>query len=247
MALSNTGEIDIKDINLNDCFLHFTDKRNIPNILNEGLIPKIGNHAIGIEETEKIFFSKGGTGALQIVNIWIKWLIRRVQWNLYLQDAKDEEYYTKLAMYRQDAVSGKLYEDEEIKQQVFEYMVEFMNNNTYLLLDLQENQDFRYEDVDEAKIRANNNNTREDLNTCYGLAKGSKDISMEEWNMHTISGVRIEPTKINVIKNNQSYSAIDVVKYVYSITPKENLNISFLDEFLDYLENIELDKTSIKK
>ena len=47
-------ELSLNDIDFN--YFHFTNKKNLESIKEEGLIPKIGYHAISLERTKKVFF-----------------------------------------------------------------------------------------------------------------------------------------------------------------------------------------------
>lgn len=230
---SITDFIDITQVNLDNIFLHFTEQGNMASIFHNGLLPKIGKNAQGIEMSEKIFFAKGATGALQIFDVWIKWIIKNMQYRNYLIGTHDEQYYYMLNKFNEDFLNGKLYEDEKIKKEAFDYMIEYMKNNCYLVLNLEENIDFRYDDIDEAKLRANQNGTRENMNVLYGNQK--YDLGMEAWNMHTISGKIIEPEKLKILKNGYDFDSLSIIKEIYNLTNRERLNINLLDEFINYL------------
>ena len=64
--------INIKDIDLNNSFFHFTCKDNFANIEKEGLKAKIGDASkLKTEEEQRVYMSKGGKGILSIKNSFI--------------------------------------------------------------------------------------------------------------------------------------------------------------------------------
>ena len=77
MEVKNIAVKDIRDIDVNFSFFHYTNKDNIESIDKYGLLPKIGDSATGIEKTEKIFFAVGINGVLSIFDSWIRWLIAK--------------------------------------------------------------------------------------------------------------------------------------------------------------------------
>ena len=77
MALKNIKIKDIQDIDTKFSFFHYTNKNNIESIDINGLLPKIGNSATGIEKSEKIFFAIGVNGVFSIFDSWIRWLIAK--------------------------------------------------------------------------------------------------------------------------------------------------------------------------
>lgn len=77
MEVKNITIKDIQDVDTQFSFFHYTNKNNIQSIDENGLIPKIGDSATGIELTEKIFFAIGTKGVFSIFDSWIKWLIAK--------------------------------------------------------------------------------------------------------------------------------------------------------------------------
>ena len=233
--------IDIESIDLSFVFLHFTNQSNLESIRKKGLLPAIGANAKGAELTEKIFFSSGSTGTLQIFNVWIKWLIKKYQSELYVKDAKTkEEWYDKHNKYNEDFLNGKIFQSDKVKEIVFDYMYNYMSQNCYLLLDLIEGQDYKISDIDEAKIRSNQKGSRKYLNVLYGINENTS-TNMEPWNMHTISGKIIPPNQIKILCVNGKIDSISIIKEIYEKTNRENLDLRLLDEFLEYIKILEKD------
>ena len=64
--------INIKEIDLNNSFFHFTCKDNLESIKKEGLKAKIGDASkLKTEEDQRVYMSKGGKGILSIKNSFI--------------------------------------------------------------------------------------------------------------------------------------------------------------------------------
>ena len=65
---------DISQIDLKHSFFHYTNKQNLDTILKNGLEPRIGENALYVEKTPKIFFAEGEKGIVTIMDVWLKWL-----------------------------------------------------------------------------------------------------------------------------------------------------------------------------
>lgn len=77
--MSNT--IDIKNLDKEKSFLHYTDKKNVENIFNIGLLPRIGKNSKNIELNKKCFFTEGFDNTLLLMDSWLKWLVLRPKSN----------------------------------------------------------------------------------------------------------------------------------------------------------------------
>jgi len=74
--LEQYESIDIRKLPKN-AYYHYTNINNLDSILNNGLIPAIGDNAVGIEKSEKIFFTIGTTNSLVLMESWLRWLIAK--------------------------------------------------------------------------------------------------------------------------------------------------------------------------
>ena len=63
--------VDIKDCDINNDYFHFTNRKNIDSILNNGLIPSIGTASELVGDKENVSVSKGGKGIMGIINSFI--------------------------------------------------------------------------------------------------------------------------------------------------------------------------------
>jgi len=69
---------DISEIDLEHSFFHYTNKQNLDSILKFGLEPRIGESALYVEKTPKVFFAKGEKGIITIIDVWLKWLTGKI-------------------------------------------------------------------------------------------------------------------------------------------------------------------------
>lgn len=72
--LDNYQVIDIKDLPKNTYF-HYTNIDNLDSIFTSGLEPLIGDNAMGIEKSKKVFFTIGINNSLILMDSWIRWMI----------------------------------------------------------------------------------------------------------------------------------------------------------------------------
>lgn len=85
----------------------------------------------------------------------------------------------------------------------------------FLKLDLVENIDFSYDDIDEVK---NQPFSRKQLSYIYTYGNDVNDSKMELWNMHTLKDKTIEKEKIKLIEIDNSKCAKDIVLYMVDNT-----------------------------
>ena len=63
--------IDIKKCDLKEDYFHFTNRKNIDSILNNGLIPSVGVASEIVADEANVSVSKGGKGVMGIINSFI--------------------------------------------------------------------------------------------------------------------------------------------------------------------------------
>ncbi len=226
-------EIDVKDINLSKVFLHYTPSSNIGSIAVYGLQSKIGENSKGVEKTKKIFFSIGDKGALVIIDVWIKWLIAKPK-NKLLYQLGIILYnipYFNIFVHKLAKILFK--ETKKKKYWACSEMKKILENSVYLVLDLKENEDFCYKDIDELKKKSKF--ASKYFKHIYSNDSDFLNSKMEYWNMHTFSNKNIEVDKIALLKMNNEYSVNEILKYIASKNKeyiKDNL------ELLNYYLNI---------
>lgn len=80
-----------------------------------------------------------------------------------------------------------------------------------MVLKLEENIDFDYNDTDEVKAQSF---PRKFLKNIYKYGSDVNNKKMESWNMHTYTDKLIETEKIFLLKHNDVYIAQDILKYL---------------------------------
>lgn len=243
MEVKNITIKDIQDIDTHFSFFHYTNKNNIENIDKNGLISKIGDSATGIEMTEKIFFAIGTKGVFSIFDSWIRWLIAKRLTDLPGEKADIPFYRFCTFLMRLPLIHHLVavivnfvvwleFKCNFFKIKSFQIMKNILENSCFLVLDLEEDVDFSYQDIDEVKAQKFN---RKLLKTVYAKQNKMNSKKMDYWNMHTFSNVTISPNKISLIKLNDSYNCIDILLWMIKNTKVDLKTLApYLYEFLDY-------------
>lgn len=152
-------KVDISELDLDNAFFHYTSKDNLENISKEGLIPNIGENAISIEKTKKVFFTKGIEGTLILMDSWIRGLIMKQSVDVPGQKFdtpfyKFATFIAKCPIRPNFLINGILRHNLKSNKQISKAchtLKNILNNSVYLILDLKENIDFAYDDIDEIK------------------------------------------------------------------------------------------------
>lgn len=203
--------VDILDVDLNCVFLHYTNEKNLPSIFKEGLKPKIGENSKGVEKTKKVFFTIGDKSALIIMDVWLKWLISRPK-NKYIYRLgaylMTKKYFPKFIY---NIIFNVYYNSEKKFYTACDDLKKILDDSVYLVLDLEENVDFDYNDIDEVKEQ---NFPRKFLKNIYQYNSDVNNNKMEFWNMHTYTNKLIEIEKISILKYNNNYKAQNIIKYL---------------------------------
>ena len=84
-------------------YFHFTENEYLNNIEENGLLARIGDNAIGAEDTAKVFFSEGISGVARCIDVWVRWRIVTYHKthtlpkyiNKEFGGPQDKEYYEK--------------------------------------------------------------------------------------------------------------------------------------------------------
>lgn len=201
---------DISEIDKNKMFLHYTNLNNLSSIAKKGLEPNIGINAKIIEKSKKVFFSIGDKGALVIMDSWIKWLVAKPKSNfIYYIGA----YLLKLRFFPKIIHRFIITHNQKNKNKykwAYKTLNKMLNNSIYLILDLEENIDFSFDDIDE--IKSISNIPKDYVANLYAYDSDVNDKKIEYWNMHTFSNKVIEKEKISILKYNDNYKADKILK-----------------------------------
>ncbi len=189
---------DISEIDLKHSFFHYTNKQNLNTIIKNGLEPRIGENSLHIEKTPKVFFVEGEKGIITIMDVWLKWLTGKINTGKF-------KYWFGTTIYMKipfciksipNNMVRKALLSKEKRYQAYQKMKEILDNSIFLILYLEEDIDFDYNDIDEVK----NTYYESFLELLYPKSSNLKDIKMEYWNMHTYSNKIIEPEKNITVK-----------------------------------------------
>lgn len=222
---------DIKDIDKNNCFLHYTAQKNIYSIFDVGLKPRIGKNSMAIEKSKKIFFTMGFDNTLILMDAWIKWLVLRPRSNFVYSCGAffmTKKYFPKIII---DTIFKNWIKSDKRIKYACKKLNKILNNSVFLLLDLEENVDFKYNDIDEVK---NQNFSRKQLKYIYTYCDNIEDITIEKWNMHTLSNKTIEKNKITLLSIDSSFKASELIEYMYKQSNIEfSKQLPFLNKYID--------------
>ncbi len=228
---------DILQIDLKQSFFHYTNKQNLETILKNGLEARIGKNSLYVEKTPKVFFAEGEKGIITIMDVWLKWLTAKIS-------AGKLKYWLYTVIYIKipfciESIPNNMLKkyllSESKRFKAYAKMKEILDDSIFLILDLEENIDFDYNDIDEVKKTYNESF----LKLLYPSDSDLKDYKMEYWNMHTYPNKTINPKKIALLKNQDNYDANSIL---VSIIEKDikyvKTNYEFLYEYYIYLQDL---------
>lgn len=223
---------DISQIDINNTFFHYTNKNNLNNIIKNGLEPRIGANSLYVEKSKKVFFSQGENGILTIMDVWLRWLTSKsgISNQIYWLGT----LYMKMPLCIKaipNCIVNKSLKSKNKRIKVFKQMRNILDNSIFLILDLEENVDFGYDDIDEVK----DTYYESFLKLLYPSDSNIKDKKMEYWNMHTYSDRIIDSSKISILSYTNNYCASDILKKIIDNNiqyVKDNL--AFLYEYYIY-------------
>lgn len=214
--------LNIDDINKN--YFHFTKNRNIDSIQNKGLIPKIGFHAQSLEKTKKVFFVEGLDNLLCLFDCWInvcsKYPLIPGIFNIGSKIIK-YKWFPKWIM----NIYFKYTELNKIHKLVaYKYFDIFLKKFILLNLDIKENIDFSFNDIDQIKAKKYHKDIL--IKGGYSLKYSNlESIKMDKWNLHTFSNHGIDSHKLKICYINDSNKMIDILIFALKNTKMNIENI----------------------
>lgn len=226
---------DISQIEIDNTFFHYTAKENLNNIIKNGLEPRIGKNSLYVEKSKKVFFAKGEKGVLTLMDVWLKWLNSKC--GMSNQIYFIGTFYMRMPLCIKlipNYIVQKSLKNKKKHIKVFNELKLILDNSVFLNLDLKENIDFSYNDIDEVK----NSYYESFLKLLYPSTSDLKNKKMEYWNMHTYSNKLIEFEKVSLLKDKNEYSASKILANLIKnniLYVKENL--PFLYEYYIYFYN----------
>ena len=233
--INNFNIKDISQINMNNTFFHYTAKNNLNTIIKNGLEPRIGKNSLYVEKSKKVFFSQGENGILTLMDVWLRWLTSKFGINNQIYCLGT--FYMRMPLCIKSIpnyVVSKSLKNKNKRIKVFNQFKNILDNSVFLVLDLEENVDFSYNDIDEVK----DNYYESFLKLLYPSESDINDKKMEYWNMHTYSNKVIDSSKISLLKDKDEYSASEILKQLID----DNIqyvkqNLDFLYEYYNYFYN----------
>lgn len=207
-------KISLNDIDSN--YFHFTWKSNLSSIKEKGLLPKKGNHAKYIEETEKVFFVQGLDNLLVLFDCWINiykkiplLLDSKITYGLGSK-AMRSKYFP---MFLVDFYFMIIKNSKRHKKYAYQIFDKLLDECVLLHLDLEENKDFNFSDIDQIKARGYRKRHLIEL----GYSEKYSDMNsnkMDNWNLHTLTNKGINSSKLKLCSINNSTNIRDILNYI---------------------------------
>ncbi|MCX4249630.1 MAG: hypothetical protein OSJ65_07730 [Bacilli bacterium] len=211
----------LSNVDIVDNYFHFTRKKNLESIQKLGLLPKISIHALTLEDTKKVFFVEGLDNLLILFDCWIHVLsVYPFIPGMFNLGAKLMQYkwFPKIFInaYFKYMDFAKFH-----KHAAHKYFDRFLKNYVLLNLNLEENTDFSYNDIDQIKQKGYSKECL--IKAGYSpLYSDLKSVKMDKWNLHTFTNHVVSPIKIKLCYVSGNYSMTDILNYALNNT---NLDI----------------------
>lgn len=235
---SNIPVKDFTQIDLSHSFFHYTNKENLDTIILNGLEPRIGENSSYVERTAKVFFVEGEMGIITIMDVWLRWLTAKIttkKWKYWLGTVIYMRLPFCIKSFPNNMVKKSLASREK-RSMAYTKLKRVLDNSVFLVLDLIEDVDFDYTDVDEVKKTY----YESFLRLLYPSTSDLKDPTMEYWNLHTFSNKVIEPYKVYLLKENGTDNAnIILIRLIEKYMDYVKCNCEFLYEYYLYVKNID--------
>lgn len=212
-------KLNLRDINSN--YFHFTKESNISSIKKNGLLPKISFHAQSLEDTKKVFFVEGLDNLLILFDCWInvceKYPHIPGTFNLGTK-IKGKNKFSKLIinLYFKWTEINKFH-----KFVAYKYFDYFLEKYILLKIDIKEEKDFSFNDIDQIKARGYDKEYL--IKAGYSLKYSDlSSTKMDKWNLHTFTEHGVSLDKIKICCVDSSYKMLDILNYALDHT---NLDI----------------------
>ena len=98
--------VDINKCDINNDYFHFTNKKNIDSILNNGLIPQVGIASKLVDDRPNVSISKGGKGIMGIINSFIY----KFENEMKISEIPEEyrKYFTEITDFNQEGTISRI-------------------------------------------------------------------------------------------------------------------------------------------
>lgn len=264
---TNIENLDISEFSyeqLDSLFYHWSPKEFFSVYNETGMPASIGKNSDGIDSEVSIFFSKGTLGVLLLWDVWLKWRLNRMfnpqyRGNNLLEVRNNQKRYFSgniTEAERREWVEWIRYfcnkefmNDLKVLETLFKFEFNEMMSSDYFVLDLKENEEFRWNQIDSKKQSMLLNEKKYNrISTIGRVQYGSySDYSTpvaDKWNMQTIPGknIIIEPKRMKKLTFKGRDDVFSVISAFYdmykrSVSAEEQVSFDVLDKYILYIRN----------
>ena len=264
---TNIENLDISEFSyeqLDSLFYHWSPKEFFSVYNETGMPASIGKNSDGIDSEVSIFFSKGTLGVLLLWDVWLKWRLNRMfnpqyRGNNLLEVRNNQKRYFSgniTEAERREWVEWIRYfcnkefmNDLKVLETLFKFGFNEMMSSDYFVLDLKENEEFRWDQIDSKKQSMLLNEKKYNrISTIGRVQYGSySDYSTpvaDKWNMQTIPGknIIIEPKRMKKLTFKGRDDVFSVISAFYdmykrSVSAEEQVSFDVLDKYILYIRN----------
>lgn len=122
--------ININDCDLNKDYFHFSNRENVYNILNNGLIPSVGTASQLVGDGPNVSVSNGGKGIMGIINSFIYMFSTELKVSEIPEEYK--KYFLEISDFQENSLINK--------DIVYQAMTRKLKDEVYFKVDLDESQ-----------------------------------------------------------------------------------------------------------
>lgn len=249
---------------LDSLFYHWSPKEFFSVYNETGMPASIGKNSDGIDSEVSIFFSKGILGVLLLWDVWLKWRLNRMfnpqyrgnnllevrnNQNRYFSGNITEEERREWVEWIRYFCNKEFMNDPKVLETLFKFEFNEMMSSDYFVLDLKENEEFRWDQIDSKKQSMLLNEKKYNrISTIGRVQYGSySDYSTpvaDKWNMQTIPGknIIIEPKRMKKLTFKGRDDVFSVISAFYdmykrSVSAEEQVSFDVLDKYILYIRN----------
>ena len=264
---TNIENLDISEFSyeqLDSLFYHWSPKEFFSVYNETGMPASIGKNSDGIDSEVSIFFSKGTLGVLLLWDVWLKWRLNRMfnpqyrgnnllevrnNQNRYFSGNITEEERREWVEWIRYFCNKEFMNDPKVLETLFKFEYNEMMSSDYFVLDLKENEEFRWDQIDSKKQSMLLNEKKYNrISTIGRVQYGSySDYSTpvaDKWNMQTIPGknIIIEPKRMKKLTFKGRDDVFSVISAFYdmykrSVSAEEQVSFDVLDKYILYIRN----------
>ena len=262
---TNIENLDISEFSyeqLDSLFYHWSPKEFFSVYNETGMPASIGKNSDGIDSEVSIFFSKGTLGVLLLWDVWLKWRLNRMfnpqyrgnnllevrnNQNRYFSGNITEEERRECVEWIRYFCNKEFMNDPKVLETLFKFEFNEMMSSDYFVLDLKENEEFRWDQIDSKKQSMLLNEKKYNrISTIgrvqYGSYSDYNTPVADKWNMQTIPGknIIIEPKRMKKLTFKGRDDVFSVISAFYdmykrSVSAEEQVSFDVLDKYILYI------------